>query len=165
MHCSVSFRAFVLVGVVTLVAAFCQSTPCSAFTVTTGLTSRQRVELGFPLNVSFELDEAGRFRGHFLFAPSPLGVERGRLGAEFSHTRMPFLATRSYSSGAAEVAAKTVASWSNAFGIIDAPNDDQCGMFDVGAPNYDQSAPNESAALLEAFKLIPVRIRHRSSLP
>ena len=85
---------------------------------------------------------------------------------------MPFLATRSYSSGAAEVAAKTVASWSNAFGIIDAPNDDQCGMFevqcgmfDVGAPNYDQSAPNESAALLEAFKLIPVRIRHRSSLP
>ena len=77
---------------------------------------------------------------------------------------MPFLATRSYnSSGAAEVAAKSVASWSNASGIIDAPNDDQCGMFevqcgiDVGAPNYDQCAPNE----LEAFELTdPVRIRH-----
>ena len=86
---------------------------------------------------------------------------------------MPFLATRSYSSGATEAAAKTVASWSNAFGIIDAPDDDQCemfevqcGMFDVGAPNYDQSAPNESAALPEAFELIdPVCMRDHSSLP
>ena len=84
-----------------------------------------------------------------------------RFGLSYVHAYL--LANRS---GAAEMAAKTVASWSNAFGIIDAPNDDQCGMFDVGAPNYDQSAPNESAALLEAFKLIdPVRIRHRSSLP
>ena len=79
---------------------------------------------------------------------------------------MPFLATRSYnSSGAAEVAAKSVASWSNASGIIDAPNDDQCGMFDVGAPNCgqrepfgapndNQCTPNESVvALPEAFKL------------
>ena len=46
-----SFRAFVLVGIVTLVTAFYQSTQPSAFTVTKGLTSRQRVELGpFPLN-------------------------------------------------------------------------------------------------------------------
>ena len=82
---------------------------------------------------------------------------------------MHFLANRSYSSGAAEVATKTVTSWSNALnesGLfdIDAPNDDQCGLFDVGAPSYDQRgpfdapndnqcAPNESVdASPEAFK-------------
>ena len=45
-----SFRAFVLVGIVTL-TAFYQSTQPSALTITKGLTSRQLVELGpFPLN-------------------------------------------------------------------------------------------------------------------
>ena len=48
---------------------------------------------------------------------------------------MPLLAYRSYSGGTAEVATKTVTSWSNAF---DAPNKDQCGLFDVGPPTYDQ---------------------------
>ena len=87
---------------------------------------------------------------------------------------MHFLANRSYSS--AEVATKTVTSWSNALnesGLfdIDAPNDDQCGLFDVGAPSYDQRgpfdapndnqcAPNESVvASPEAFEMTdPVRI-------
>ena len=49
MHCSMSFRAFVLVGIVTLVTAFYQSTQPSAFTVTKGLTSRQCVERGHSL--------------------------------------------------------------------------------------------------------------------
>ena len=80
-------------------------------------------------------------------------------------------------SGAAEVATKTVNSWSNALdkpGLfeINAPNDDQCGLFDVGAPSHDQRGPfdaqndnqcalKESAvASPEAFKLAdPVR-RH-----
>ena len=44
MHCSMSFRAFVLVGVVALVTAFYQSTQRPvALTVTTGLTSRASV--------------------------------------------------------------------------------------------------------------------------
>jgi len=98
MHCSMSFRAFVLVGI-TLVTAFYQSTQPSAFTVTKGLTS-----------------------------------------------------------GAAEVATKTVSSWSNALdkpGLfeINAPNDDQCGLFDVGAPSHDQrgpfDAPNDSQCALK----------------
>ena len=71
MHCSMSCRALVLVGVVALVAlvaAFYQSTPCSA--VTTGPTSRQRVEPGpFPLN---SMHQAALF-GHFLFEP-PCGA-------------------------------------------------------------------------------------------
>ena len=68
------------------------------------------------------------------------------------------LANRSSSSGTAEVATKTVTSWSNA---LDAPNEDQCGLFDVGAPiDVDKRAPKESLALLEAFELTdPVR-RH-----
>ena len=45
MHCSMSFRAFVLVGIVTL-TAFYQSTQPSALTITQGLTSRQLVEPG-----------------------------------------------------------------------------------------------------------------------
>ena len=44
---------------------------------------------------------------------------------------IPVLANRSYSSGTAEVSTKTVTSWSNA---LDAHNEDQCGLFDVGAP-------------------------------
>ena len=68
MHCSMSCRALVLVGVVALVAAFYQSTPRSA--VTTGPTSRQRVETGpFPLN---SMHQAALF-GHFLFEP-PCGA-------------------------------------------------------------------------------------------
>ena len=45
MHCSKSFRALVLFGVVALVTAIYQSItpPSSALTVPTGLTPRQRV--------------------------------------------------------------------------------------------------------------------------
>ena len=50
----------------------------------------------------------------------------------------PLLATRSHASGPAEVTTKTVTSWSNA---LDAPNKDQCGLFDVGPPTYDQRGP------------------------
>ena len=57
------------------------------------------------------------------------------------------------------MATKPVSSWSSALdgpGLfdIDAPNDDQCGLLDVGAPSYDhrepfvpndnQCAPNET---------------------
>ena len=48
------------------------------------------------------------------------------------------MAYRSFSSGTAEVATKTVNSWSNA---LDAPNKDQRGLRDVGAPRYDQCGP------------------------
>ena len=78
------------------------------------------------------------------------------------------MAYRSFSSGTAEVATKTVASWSDA---LDAPNEDRCGLFDVGAPRYDQCgpldapndnqcAPDESVvASPEAFEQTePVRI-------
>ena len=87
------------------------------------------------------------------------------------------LTNRSFSDGAAEMAPKTVSSWSsNALdgpGLfdIDAPNDDQCGLFDVGAPNYydqckpfapndNQCAPDESVvASPEAFEETePVRV-------
>ena len=159
-----SFRAFVLVGIVTLVTAFYQSTQPSAFTVTKGLTSRQRVELGpFPLNSMRQAALSG------ISSPShPLAVAHAVLGSQIY-----LLANRS---GAAEVATKTVSSWSNALdkpGLfeINAPNDDQCGLFDVGAPSHDQRGPfdaqddnqcalKESAvASLEAFKLAdPVRI-------
>ena len=44
MHCSMSFRAFVLVGVVAIVTAFYQSTQRPvALTVATGLTPRASV--------------------------------------------------------------------------------------------------------------------------
>ena len=73
-------------------------------------------------------------------------------------------------SGAAEVATKTVSSWSNALhkpGLFDvnAPNDDQCGPFD--APNDNQCAPNESVvASPEAFELTdPVRRYHSRHCP
>ena len=36
------------------------------------------------------------------------------------------------------MATKPVTSWSN---VLDAPNEDQCGLFDVGAPLYDQCGP------------------------
>ena len=47
MHCSKSFRALVLFGVVALATAFHQSIapPSSALTIPTGLTPRQRVKL------------------------------------------------------------------------------------------------------------------------
>ena len=79
------------------------------------------------------------------------------------------LTYRSFSNGAAEAAPKTVGGWSNALdgpGLfdIDAPNDGQCGLLDVGAPSDDQDkpfapndnqcAPEESVlALPEAFEL------------
>ena len=95
------------------------------------------------------------------------------------------MANRSYSSGAAQVATKSVGGcWSNALdepGLfdIDAPNDEQCGLFDVGAPSYDQErepfdapngnqcAPNESVvASPEAFELTdPVRRYHSRHCP
>jgi hypothetical protein len=45
MHCSKSFRALVLFGVVAIVTALYQSItpPSSALTIPTGLTPRQRV--------------------------------------------------------------------------------------------------------------------------
>ena len=83
---------------------------------------------------------------------------------------IPLLTNRSYSSGTAEVATKIATSWSN---VIDAPNEDQCGLFDVGAPTKDQrgplDAPNDSqcapnepvVATSEAFELTDtVRIHH-----
>ena len=39
------------------------------------------------------------------------------------------------------MATKTVTRWSNA---LDAPNKDQCGLLDVGAPRYDQRGPLDS---------------------
>ena len=48
------------------------------------------------------------------------------------------MAYRSYSAGTAEVATKAVTSWSN---VLDAPKEDQCGLFDVGAPTNDQRGP------------------------
>ena len=76
------------------------------------------------------------------------------------------LTNRSFSDGAAEMAPKTVSSWSsNALdgpGLfdIDAPNDDQCGLLDVGAPSDNQCAPDESViASPGAFEPTePVRI-------
>ena len=71
---------------------------------------------------------------------------------------IPLLACRSDSSGTAEVATKTVTSWSNTLdgsGLfeIGAPSYDQCGLFD--ALNDNKHAPNESvAASPEAHKLI-----------
>ena len=69
------------------------------------------------------------------------------------------------------MATKTVTTWSNA---LDAPNEDQCGLLDVGAPRYDQQcgpldAPNDNQcapdepviASPEAFELTdPVRRHH-----
>jgi len=65
---------------------------------------------------------------------------------------------------------KTVTSWSN---VLNAPNKDQCGLFDVGAPTNDQRgpldapddnhcAPNEPVvASPEAFEQTdPVRWHH-----
>ena len=79
---------------------------------------------------------------------------------------------RSFSSGTAEVASKTVTSWSNA--ALDAPNEDQCGLFDVGSPTHDQRgpldapddnqcAPNEPVvASPEAFEQTDPVCRHHS---
>ena len=65
------------------------------------------------------------------------------------------------------MATKTVTSWSNA---LDAPDQDQCGLFDVGAPtNYErgpldapndnQCAPNEPViASSEASAMVRIRI-------
>ena len=69
------------------------------------------------------------------------------------------------------MATKTVTSWSNA---LDAPNEDQCGLFDVGAPTYDQRGPLDAAddnqcapnelfvASPEAFELTDPVCRHHS---
>jgi len=46
MHCSMSFRAIVLLGSVALLTAFYQSMQPSAFTIPTGLTQRQLVRPG-----------------------------------------------------------------------------------------------------------------------
>ena len=87
------------------------------------------------------------------------------------HTTL--LAYRSYSSGTAEVAAKTVTSWFNA---LDMPIKDQCGLFDVGALRYDQCgpldapkdnqcAPNEPViASTEAFATVRVGITRTIAL-
>ena len=70
------------------------------------------------------------------------------------------------------MATKTVTSWSNA---LDAPSEDQCGLFDDGAPTYDQRgpldapnvdsqcAPNEPVvASPEAFELADKVHRHHT---
>ena len=69
------------------------------------------------------------------------------------------------------MASKTVTSWSNA---LDAPNEDQCGLFDVGSPTHDQRgpldapddnqcAPNEPVvASPEAFEQTDPVCRHHS---
>ena len=83
------------------------------------------------------------------------------------------MAYRSFSSGTAEVATKTVASWSDA---LDAPNEDWCGLLDVGAPRYDQCgpldapndnqcAPNEPViASTEAFATVRIGITRTIAL-
>ena len=168
-----SFRALVLVGaLVPLATAFSQSTqPLAALAVTVGLTPHHSV-LNRARSRPIEFDAAGRsFGGGALCAthpahwrvdvlvPVPLRIHAYLL-----------LANRSVSDGAAEMAPKAVSSWSsNALdgpGLfdIDAPNDGQCGLLDVGAPSDDQDkpfapkdnqcAPEESVlALPEAFEL------------
>ena len=170
MHRSTSFRALVLFGVVALVTALYQSItpPSSALAIPTGLTPRQRVQTGLvPFDsdarlpaLSGPLPEPHSFCGPIRFGLSPFLC-------------IPLLAYRSYLGGTAAVATKTVTSWSNA---LDAPNEDQCGLFDVGAPTNDQrfGAPNDNQCALkepfvassEAFKLTdPVRRHHSRHCP
>ena len=131
-----SFRAFVLVGVVALVTAFYQSTQRPvALTVTTGLTSRASV-----LNRARSSLFGPLFRAFHLLATPSWRV------AVLVPVPLPSGHNRSFSNGAAEVATKPVSSWSSALdgpGLfdIDAPNDDQCGLLDVGAPSYDHREP------------------------
>ena len=135
MHRSTSFRALVLFGVVALVTALYQSItpPSSALAIPTGLTPRQRVQTGLvPFDsdarlpaLSGPLPEPHSFCGPIRFGLSPFLC-------------IPLLAYRSYLGGTAAVATKTVTSWSNA---LDAPNKDQRGLRDVGAPRYDQCGP------------------------
>jgi hypothetical protein len=84
------------------------------------------------------------------FAPSR------RLGPAYLYRGIPSGQNRCDSSGAAEVAAKSVAGcwfksaldWSGLFDI-GAAKDDQYGLLDIGAPSYDQCGPfalNESVA-------------------
>ena len=129
-----SFRALVLVGVIALVTAF------SAFTLTTGLTQRQLVRpRGGAFLCGFDAAQAAFF-GHSPCEPQPASVWRvAALGLDLS-TMHTFSANRSFSNGAAAVATKTVTGWLNALDRprgfdIDAPNKDQCGLFDVFARN------------------------------
>ena len=172
MHCSKSFRALVLFGVVALVTAFYQSMTPLARTVTTGPKPRQRVEQRGP--VSFDSDASVCSFGSHLSPTHTLcrGPYPFCTQSLFSmHTTL--LAYRSYSSGTAEVAAKTVTSWFNA---LDMPIKDQCGLFDVGALRYDQCgpldapkdnqcAPNEPViASTEAFATVRVGITRTIAL-
>ena len=110
-----------------------------------------------------------------LYATHPPILARSRSGPSPLTHAYRLLTNRSFSNGAAEAAPKTVGGWSNALdgpGLfdIDAPNDDQCGLLDVGAhsvdqrkpfaPNDNQCAPDESVvASPEAFEQTePVRI-------
>ena len=144
MHRSTSFRALVLFGVVALVTAFYQSiTPhSSALAIPTGLTPRQRVQTGpvtFDSDARLPAPSVGPSLSHLICGPSILAS--ALLAIPLLATPLlaiPLLACRSYSSGTAEVATKAVASWSN---VLDAPNEDQCGLFDVGAPTNDQCGP------------------------
>ena len=165
MRHSKSFRALVLFGVVALVTAVYQSIkpPSSALTITTGLTPRRSEFKPGPFPLILMRLPAYR---ESLPEPHPLSVCTIHFGLS-PFLCIPLIANRSYASGTAEVATKAVTSWSNA---LDAPNEDQCGLFDVGAPTYDRrgplDAPNECTpnepvvSSPEAFELTDQVRRH-----
>ena len=132
MHCSKSFHALVLFGVVALVTALYQSItpPSSALTIPTGLMPHHSVFDPGPFPLILMRQPALLPKPTLFCGPRPFWTEAFQC--------LPLLANRSYSSGAAEVATKTVTSWSNA---LDTLNEDQCGLFDGGAPRYHQSGP------------------------
>jgi hypothetical protein len=132
MHCSMSFRAIVLLGSVALLTAFYQSMQPSAFTIPTGLTQRQLVRPG--TGFLWIRYRAGR---HFRAFPSSQPHLLWRVavfGLDLPNANL--LANRT----------KTVTGWTNALDEprrfdVDAPNEDQCGLSHVGAPAYDQRGP------------------------
>ena len=76
-------------------------------------------------------------------------------GVLTSPTHACFLTNRSSSSGAAKSATSFVTSWSDTL--------DKSGLFDTGAPDDDQCAPDESVALQEAVELTEPVSRHTLS--
>ena len=177
MHRSMSFRALVLVGVlVALATAFSQSTqPLAALAVTVGLTPHQHSVLKRARSRPFEFDAVSCSLGRVSLCATHTHRRVAVLILQSPHALAYLLANRSFSDGAAEMAPKAVSSWSNALdgpGLfdIDAPDDGQCGLLDVGAPSADDQgkpfatndnrcAPDESVvASPGAFELTePVR--------
>ena len=76
-------------------------------------------------------------------------------GVLTSPTHACFLTNRSSSSGAAKSATSFITSWSDTL--------DKSGLFDTGAPDDDQCAPDESVALQEAVELTEPVSRHTLS--